>query len=491
MRQMIYPQHEPKRLIVARLIIIFLIVGALAAIFGLQIQKAIESRDIYRTYVDSGKVKIPAIMLIGDAVWKYDIYTVLGKSVDTSGRNIVNNSVLDSNLWALEWGSQIYEGPFNRARNEFGNQTKDAKVFLANEDWRLTPNGINQANANGQKNRNFSEIAFMIAKKHLDTIADRTSLHVFLLERADNLKLRGSLKDSGPFNINLLNQAMTTRVQWGTQKVIKIQQSYVKEEAEAEPKYEVYSETFIGNPYVMIITIKASNHPDPEKDLYQIKTMERAALIRWYDFISLIGGTMIIALYVFTFLFGQRRLRPWGIVQRFMLRNQILSKIPRSVAVVGSEDTTTKKKSLGHDSVIGQDEGEIQHQFNHHEKPTLQRSHSNASQKLVLNELQQPKWQMEQMETALLLGNAQAVSEQTLTYFAPHSSYGAQTRSSHSAVDNRASYYSRPTNIRIDELEAFRQRVEAFYLASDLFEVQEGSETNKRNTLQVLTNLNL
>ncbi|KAI9595995.1 hypothetical protein BDF19DRAFT_439303 [Syncephalis fuscata] len=424
MRQMIYPQHEPKRLIVARL-------STLATIFGLQIQN-MSKLMIFIAFILMPASGIPGILFIGDAALN-PRYDILGEALNLDG-------------------SQF------------------AWVFLPHKAY-FIPTGKRHKRDIQNGDKIFSEIQFT--------------------NNADKLRLANETNNL--LAIDSLRSSMSSRIQWGTQKVVKIEQFYNKTFGKAgeikETKYEANADTFNDDPNRIQIILKPSNQPIFHDDTYLIKTMESTPLY-WYDVISPVGGALSVALYIFTLLFGQKRLRPWGIVQQFILRNRIFSKVPRAVAVIGSAWSTPKQNPLGHDSAIEHEESEIQHESSVHTVPTLISQQRSAN--TTIQFAQEPKFieiatldhrhANNQIETAMMLGNNQSAQEQSNTHLAPPNNNGAQARDGSSIVDNRASNYNIFTNVRINELEAFRQRVESFYLASDLFE---------RSTLQILTNLNL
>ncbi|KAI8049039.1 hypothetical protein BDF22DRAFT_700856 [Syncephalis plumigaleata] len=514
MKQIFSSPLEPKRLTIIRIIIILLIVSCLGTVLFFQIYKYCYSYDVYRVSYKLEKVQIPGVLFVCDYSLVPESYNVLGNSIDETGRPVVANSNLTSNMYSVKWGRDIFAGPFNNPkRNAVDNRTQEAWHFIPKKNWLLTPLGIRRNNTDQEDNINFFEIQFAFTRN--TNLTTDTAMKVYILERKYIDQLLNA-RDSGVLvGVDLIDSAVPTKVQWGTQKNIQLQQYYNVDGKKVETKYETKVETLRDHPTRMIVNIQSVNFPDFERDLYQVKTIESVALMLWYEMFPPLGGVLSIALYMFTFLFGQKRLKPWGIMQQLFLRKRILSKVPRSVAVIGSAWGTPKYNPPGHDSALEHQIEEAAHESTR--PPAIPPTYSEAIQtnrshttiqfaddphprqrqvpgmpNSLLEAFQQLREEMDEMKARQASTNSHAQPTSTTRYLAPSAiNTGNQTDVDISVNSSRASNYNMFTNARLAELEAFRQRIELFYLASDLFEVQGGPDANKRSTLQIISNLNL
>ncbi|KAI9594922.1 hypothetical protein BDF19DRAFT_86418 [Syncephalis fuscata] len=504
-------QHEPKRLIVTRFIIMFLVTSGLAIYLIFQLIKFFDGGDIYRLYENRAPVKVPALLFIGASGAPLPKPLVSANSIAENATKVSDNDI-SFNVKELMWGEDIKKSPLKyfMSLTEVSNATK-VFGFYPDENWAITPYGRQKANTPSSVITSFSmlNIAFLKAITN-DTMSNTESTMMHVIDELHYDQLKNARQNRRPLDVGLLGNVRGTPLHWGTKTTISILQSSKKTGSKQTAKYNIrIDSTEAILPYRIIVDLKVMNEPYDDWN-FIIDVNENVKLYTFLGVISPVGGLLSIALYVFAFLFGHKRLRPWGIVQRFMMRNRILSKVPRTVAVIGSAWSTPKQNPLGHDSAIEHEESAIQHDSSIHtvptlvsqqrsvnttiqfaQEPTIYRNRNIGSQNSVLGDFQQLRREIEQIKTAMMLGNNPSAQEQSNTHLAPPNNNGAQARDGSSIADNRASNYNIFTDVRINDLEAFRQRVETFYLASDLFEVQGGPKANKRSTMQILTNLNL
>ncbi|KAI9593208.1 hypothetical protein BDF19DRAFT_171986 [Syncephalis fuscata] len=61
---------------------------------------------------------------------------------------------------------------------------------------------------------------------------------------------------------------------------------------------------------------------------------------------AVIGGILSLILIIYTFLFGQRRLRPWGIIQQYFIRSKILVALSRFMNNMRTAGQPESKKGV-------------------------------------------------------------------------------------------------------------------------------------------------
>ncbi|KAI8051567.1 hypothetical protein BDF22DRAFT_691335 [Syncephalis plumigaleata] len=80
---------------------------------------------------------------------------------------------------------------------------------------------------------------------------------------------------------------------------------------------------------------------------FMVRHETAAGLFDWAQVLSTLGGAFSLLMFVFKILFGQFRLRPWGFVQRRLLRNKILRQLPESMVSL----KTAYKPEVNQDSI--------------------------------------------------------------------------------------------------------------------------------------------
>ncbi|RKP04470.1 hypothetical protein THASP1DRAFT_33761 [Thamnocephalis sphaerospora] len=146
---------------------------------------------------------------------------------------------------------------------------------------------------------------------------------------------------------------------WGTDWQIAFTKSVKLNSSDAETRETNFATQSIvtpnGNKTIAGVRIAPANAISASGAEFEIPKQILRPNRAWLEFFSTMGGALTIILGVFKFLFGQRRLRPWGIVQQFFLRKRILAALPPPVATVGTFTSAHKAKERA-DSAIGEEE---------------------------------------------------------------------------------------------------------------------------------------
>ncbi|RKP06009.1 hypothetical protein THASP1DRAFT_25590 [Thamnocephalis sphaerospora] len=93
-----------------------------------------------------------------------------------------------------------------------------------------------------------------------------------------------------------------------------------------------------GSAPLLDVMVAPLNVPSQDGRLFTVETHVQQPNFSWLDVIGSVGGTMALALILYTALFGSRRLRPWGFVH-LIFRRQLLAKVSRDVATASAAPT--------------------------------------------------------------------------------------------------------------------------------------------------------
>ncbi|RKP10326.1 hypothetical protein THASP1DRAFT_27878 [Thamnocephalis sphaerospora] len=89
-----------------------------------------------------------------------------------------------------------------------------------------------------------------------------------------------------------------------------------------------------------LITVRPANTPsigDGNLGKFVVNKNESVRGVTWLDFLSSVGGAISLLGGIYAFMFGASRLRPWGIVQRYLLRKQLMARMPTELISVRGE----------------------------------------------------------------------------------------------------------------------------------------------------------
>ncbi|RKP10257.1 hypothetical protein THASP1DRAFT_27942 [Thamnocephalis sphaerospora] len=530
-RESAFPEHEPKRLIVSRLITAFLLFLALVATFVLLLPPALREPTGYDTTTITTPLKVPAMILYSTNGLFSGKTGISGNSstgasrypeIDVSayGAAYYNDGTPDyrvrdisTSFQKWRWGNDciISKSEPIPVTDSAGSTTIHA--FMPNPDWRFTVNGVNDRRLRNSTKINMSAMEIKLSVKNVNLSAiswmlPQGFLKIAFLEdagKAEAMRTNGSTIDLS----QITGQARAFAM-WGNIAEVTYQQRIVKSSASTSvTKFEtqIIGTTSADNTS-MILRVSPSNSISGNNyEVPESTPQPNYALLRLF---STMGGAFALALSIFRFLFGQRRLRPWGVIQQFFMRNRILVALPPAVAQVRSftQPQIPKKTSL--DSAIGNkdtDDGQdfvstvaLSSKQDSTPKDTItcgnegaSLPYENLSPELssifasYARELQSLQDIVKEQAIELSRLKEAAPSEQTThahrsdTCDDAHDSSDSQLKRSTGAVSFLAA--------RVDRLEAFHQRMETMYLATDLFN-QDG-KVKKRSTLQVIAGLNI
>ncbi|RKP08276.1 hypothetical protein THASP1DRAFT_23691 [Thamnocephalis sphaerospora] len=76
------------------------------------------------------------------------------------------------------------------------------------------------------------------------------------------------------------------------------------------------------------IRLRTGNIPAPDGAQWIVPLTGYQPIMHWFDLVTTPAAAAVLLGAIYIFLFGQPRLRTWGVVQRYAFRNQLLQKAP-------------------------------------------------------------------------------------------------------------------------------------------------------------------
>ncbi|KAI8054083.1 hypothetical protein BDF22DRAFT_682866 [Syncephalis plumigaleata] len=178
-----------------------------------------------------------------------------------------------------------------------------------------------------------------------------------------------------------------------------------------------------------LIRILPSNAPSDPKNgrgNLVVTTNESVKSITVLDFLGGVGGAFTLCTGIYAFLFGIGRLRPWGIMQRYVSKRRLLSGMTSSVVSVRDE-TNRMNRMKAFDLPLNHRDSNIAMADVHNHNLALEQSR--------------------QYDTSTLVSS------------------GTMDNATREQLIQRMQYLEK----RTEELEGFQDRIETFYTAGDLF----------------------
>ncbi|KAI8058543.1 hypothetical protein BDF22DRAFT_666443 [Syncephalis plumigaleata] len=458
------PPHEPKRLVAVRILVILIITCSIMTPMNIMLE------------------------------W----------SDRTNATHTGRNATLDPNM-------NIERLNFNRPTDELLNinyksleptmGSGDIYLFRPDPSWVFTAGG--DTNDNGASKETEGLRYFKQSTKR-DT--DRQTVPLQNLATVTFVENLNRMTKFRRINSDLVIKVTS----WGHNEVNLKQVNVVGKHANGGPvKYSIQSTERSAGTENVGITVKPWNSSVDGNGLFNIEVQESKSNFSWFDCFGTVGGALTLSFYLYTFLFGQRRLRPWGIVQQYMFRERILNKFPRAVSEIYppyilmrfSPPPPPPPPQPSSSSPLSRVRREMaRHSWspNPLHRDSITSNGTNADTLLEtsvtindpnINDSSNSMRKVEALEKKLL----RRESEITLTspeIVSPLPSFVG--RMSMSSVMSSQHYNDLPPmEIRVSELEAFRQRAESFYMANDLFWKRGKNNPVRRGTLYPTINIHI
>ncbi|KAI9592192.1 hypothetical protein BDF19DRAFT_425551 [Syncephalis fuscata] len=330
-------EHEPRILIILRFVTISLFLGAFAAYGCYQVTDFIytyaeriyyEERPLIAPeialYIPTALLENSNVSLIG---WQFSsdtnlhpiVYFEEGKQFvreDATGRQ----QLLPLNIATMD----------NDSKNGLRLVTRPLTAIRTTPDYIWTY---------GRSDKN--SLSPVLTAIDLLITPNRNSGIPDILNQ-ENIKLIMNPRVSSDITLADIDQASSiteANIRWGNSYSVSFTQAIRKSATfkSANNAKERVSFSMTVSPLVGSITSGISIRIIPKnafsKDGWLFKVHEYGPEMRWLDLITRIVISAIVLFAFYVFLFGHFRLRPWGLMQRYILRKNILHRLPSNARV--------------------------------------------------------------------------------------------------------------------------------------------------------------
>ncbi|KAI9592223.1 hypothetical protein BDF19DRAFT_452229 [Syncephalis fuscata] len=337
----IFPIHEPKILIVVRLLIICLLATVFFAYTGYLINQWYNPVILHRNYWSPRIFSVPPISLEGITSAR------LANGPNQSSRIDLTNYL----RWSTnqENTTQLNSDSNNSSSSgdTLGNSISTAQITLQGEEWwKFGQAMTTSATANKNTNNNGQQPIFV----EIDIIAtprDTATATVAITDQPLRLMIRESPQTASLIDSTLSNQ-MT--IEWASAYQIQLTDIRHIDRRSVETRSLMVD----GTPYVgppsdgLALRIRPRNpfianghlndavnsmddkhggyiHGSQETtpDQFIVEVSEDVPRLTALELIGCWGGVGTLILLLYNFLLGSRRLKPWGVVQRYLLPNHM------------------------------------------------------------------------------------------------------------------------------------------------------------------------
>ncbi|RKP05995.1 hypothetical protein THASP1DRAFT_25604 [Thamnocephalis sphaerospora] len=460
-----YGLREPRRLVILRVGTIAILSAALLAAVIVQTLKFAKPVILYNSQFESEFMVIPAFLFLAIVpVLHTTNAELLGDLEWHSGSPASSGSGTGSRIKQVNWNKEILDPESAVRLREYNGSP--AYVVEQNEHWRFAPVGLTEHGSQNPDDYYFSRMRVNLywpsSKVNMTEKNTQFTVDVHTLE--DPFLLQQAAKNEKPVDIRQLNGPNKVYCTWGSQCTITVTKYYeVDTEDQKYTRYTTQAVSLPGpGPGEMYITIQSGNLlANGGTDGYNVETRTARYSFTLLDLLSSLGGAISLLLAVYALLFGQRRVRPWGIVQKNVLRRSVLSSYPPDVVKIDIERRPASR-------TLSESQDGTEGSLRNVACPAPLKSATLAASETVCSEQSQEK----SSGTALALHDGPLV-EQLQELRQQHQQLVQHMHSLEAAVGQS-----------IDGLEAFRLRTEAFYFAMDLFPTGDGASQTRNSMVQ-------
>ncbi|RKP06307.1 hypothetical protein THASP1DRAFT_31876 [Thamnocephalis sphaerospora] len=173
---------------------------------------------------------------------------------------------------------------------------------------------------------------------------------IYLFE--DSQEVHSILKEHGIIDLDKIGDNRQASSAWGTRTTIGFKRQYVMDaHGVLKSKFSIRIDRQpIDDKFAAVIRIVPMNE-HIKGTLYQVETSVARADYGLLEFFGNIGGAFTLANLLFKYLFGQPRVRTWGVVQRYFMRQRILDRVHPQIAEVDKSwmsraDSTAKLEDM-------------------------------------------------------------------------------------------------------------------------------------------------
>ncbi|KAI9595047.1 hypothetical protein BDF19DRAFT_443289 [Syncephalis fuscata] len=343
------PSHEPTSLVLSRVLFIVMGVIGLSLIMSREISHFVEQKNVYQVEYYTEPLAMPAILFRSIVAPKLmAIYNIAVTS--NSGDRIYSIAEVSELIKPIKWNSNVTDSSYSiqdwkiLKNSQVSPSLNNSILYMAMLDPKISHTFVPKTQNNPERVRmngnNITELhmRFEIRIPLIDTVITKQpsdfQAEIFVI---DNPDLLNSTKHGKPFDLATVDSGSRFIMKSGTRTKIGFFQSYTEKDNQIERMYDVgVYEQWGTNSTAVEFTIIPRNKPSANRDSFIVRKEFAQRPVSLFQIIGAIGGAISLFIIIFTILFGQGRLRPWGIIQQYFMRNKMLNVLPQSMISIKS-----------------------------------------------------------------------------------------------------------------------------------------------------------
>jgi hypothetical protein len=332
----LFQAHEPRTLGVARIIVLLLLAGGLVTLGYFELSRIITPSIAYRHDTEVNGVSVPSIILFGDRSVLSDAHITLLRTwpSDTRLSNATDQLAINKEQVNGTHGIMIIHIRPNASIFFY-----PAKALTEYENSVATTIQLQF-----QSGSNSSAIA---------ANGTRSSTISLALLSTDYALSNDALTEID--ELEGVEPHLIQRVTLGTNYAVRLREHItVALNGQRQKDYNVGLDMSdaAASSTTMQLTLQPAHQSTADGNAFSIPLRIAEPTHSWLDMISLMGSAITFAVLFYTFLFGFSRLRPWGVIQRYLLRGHMLARLPSGVTWV----PVTESSMFGANNGNGKDQ---------------------------------------------------------------------------------------------------------------------------------------
>ncbi|RKP10813.1 hypothetical protein THASP1DRAFT_21528 [Thamnocephalis sphaerospora] len=317
MSNLLFRSYEPRSLGVARIVVVLLLAAGLTFLTVVEILHVLHPAIVFRSEHGARGVNVPALLFIGS----------LGLFADAQV-SLTGTSSAEAGAPALSMQTIVHHANATSAgmsRSLLWIQPESSAVFY--------PAGASVSRSNA-----VSDLRLQLNLGGNDTRSDVYVTVLPALQKPPEADLAGL---SASFYATLESHAL----RMDTNHTLRVRESdVIMPNGTLSTDYEsvldsAAAPTTAGRAIVLRLLPAHSTVGNGVTAQFSVERRVGMRVTTWLDLINLLGGAISFAVILYTFMFGAPRLKPWGFVQRYLLRGYMLARLPSGVAWVPVSDS--------------------------------------------------------------------------------------------------------------------------------------------------------
>ncbi|RKP07850.1 hypothetical protein THASP1DRAFT_30348 [Thamnocephalis sphaerospora] len=472
--------REPRRLKWLRISAIVVMFCGLAAFFGLQLNKLLKPSKVFQSVYSAEQIQLPSLLFTTTWPAKLNEIEVEFNSTWFEKPKVVREyESFHTRFHVVPWGQEIEE-----TRAIARSATQHPAYMFTPENWTFSSTTTASELTDTRDGMYLDSLKLSWTSIPRINNTSTVQSHYLDIYVIDDPSIFSKAREKGvPIDLRSISPTAQARCERRTSCLIRL---HKKVEQDGEKRTTVYTAHTVSSilsvnaRWLSIEIVPFNPAADTAADKYTVETVHARDNFTALDLAGTMGGAISLVLAAFAFLFGQRRMRPWGVVQKYLLRNAILQKFPRDIVEV---DTNWRPVSVMDGGLVSMD---ISPGRRVTFEPPASPGSSNPRSPSVHFDAQQRRITVYNNEARLsfpsVLGSSStlALPEAGL----PTAESGSESECEHTQanvlLEKRLINLEKAMHKSINDLEAFRLRTETFYMELDLFHQRKGASSASR-----------